>query len=229
MNYEAETRKPSTGKLRSSFYWIFYNSREAKETARSICVLFIILAGIITTQFLMTGAINKQIDEWETGTISKWRVVGKFVDDTYRENRYYLVLQNDKYKWAKKVTNVGYNITNVGSTISIEYTKSDLFPENKPDYLAIIGFISIAFQVLLLIGIFICVADFLDKEETDYHRFCSWIISNNGIVSRDDPRVQNQFDKYISRYSLLKALVSILMIGSATWCTYYLILICKTA
>lgn len=229
MNYEAETRKPSTGKLRSSFYWIFYNSREAKETARTICVLFIILAGIITTQFLMTGAINKQIDEWDTGTISKWRVVGKFVDDSFRSNVYYLVLQDNKYKWAKEVTNVGYNITNVGSTISIEYTKSDLFPENKPKYLAIIGFISIAFQVLLLIGIFICVADFLDKEETDYHRFCSWIISNNSIVSRDDPRVQNQFDKYISRYSLLKALVSILMIGSATWCTYYLILICKIA
>lgn len=150
MNYEAETKKTSNGKLRSSFYWIFYNSNhEARETVRTICIMSTVLAAIMVAQFLMLGTAKEQISEWETSTISKWRVVGKFVDDTFRDNTYYLVLQDSRYKWAKKVSNVGYNITNVGSTISIEYTKSDLFPENKPEYLAVIGFVSLAIQTLI--------------------------------------------------------------------------------
>lgn len=227
MNYEAETKKTSNGKLRSSFYWIFYNNNEARDTVTTVSTLFMVLAAIITAQFLMLGTINKQIDEWETSTISKWHVVSKFVDDTYRDNKYYLVLQDSRYKWAKKVSNVGYNITNVGSTISVEYTKSDLFPENKPDYLAVLGFVMLAIQLLLLIGIFICVADFLEKGDTDYHRFSSWVMSNNSRVDYDDPRVQKLFDRYVSRYNLLKGLTSTLMIGCSAWCVYFLILICK--
>ena len=42
-----------------------------------------ILAAIIMAQFLMFGTVTKQRDEWETSTVSKWHVVGKFVDDTY--------------------------------------------------------------------------------------------------------------------------------------------------
>ena len=229
MNYEAETKKTSNGKLRSSFYWIFYNNGEVKETVESICILTTILAVIMTAQFLMSGTVMKQIGEWETSTISKWRVVGKFVDDTYRENTYYLVLQDSKYKWAKDVSNVKYNITNIGSTISVEYTKSDLFPENKPKYLAIIGFVSFAIQILLLIVLFICMADFLEKGDTDYHRFHSWVRSNNNRVSDDDPRVQKQFDRYVRRYNIMKGLAAILMVGYSTWCVYYLILTCKLA
>lgn len=229
MNYEAETKKTSNGKLRSSFYWIFYNNSEVKETVESICILTTILAVIMTAQFLMSGTVMKQIGEWETSTISKWRVVGKFVDDTYRENTYYLVLQDSKYKWAKDVSNVKYNITNIGSTISVEYTKSDLFPENKPKYLAIIGFVSFAIQILLLIVLFICMADFLEKGDTDYHRFHRWVRSNNNRVSDDGPRVQKQFDRYVSRYNIMKGLAAILMVGCSTWCVYYLVLICKLA
>lgn len=228
MNYEAETKKTSKGKLRSSFYWIFYYSSKAKDTVRTICILSMILASIVMAQFLMFGTVTKQRDEWETSTNSKWHVVGKFVDDTYRDKTYYIVLQDSRYKWAKKVSNVGYNITNVGSTITVEYTKSDLFPDDKPNYLAILGFVSVAIQTLLLIGIFICVAEFLEKGDTDYHRFCSWIMSNNSRVDRDDPRVQKQFDRYVSRYNFLKTLVSILMVGCAVWCVYFLILTCKS-
>ena len=85
MNYEAETKKTSNGKLRSSFYWIFYNNSEVKETVESICILTTILAVIMMAQFLMSGTVTKQIGEWETSTVSKWHVVGKFVDDTYRK------------------------------------------------------------------------------------------------------------------------------------------------
>ena len=230
MNYEAETKKSSKGKLRSSFYWIFYDKGdETKETIESICILFTILAVTMAAQFLMVGTVKEQIDEWETSTISKWRVVGKFVDDTYRENTYYLALQDSKYKWAKEVSNVKYNITNVGSTVSVEYTKSDLFPENKPKYLAIIGFISIAVQILLLITIFICIAGLFGNSDTDDHRFGSWIRSNNNRVSDDDPRVRELFDKYVCRYNLIKVLLSILTVGCSTWCVYYLVLICKLA
>ena len=177
----------------------------------------------------MVGTVKEQIDEWETSTISKWRVVGKFVDDTYRENTYYLALQDSKYKWAKEVSNVKYNITNVGSTVSVEYTKSDLFPENKPKYLAIIGFISIAVQILLLITLFVCIAGLFGNSDTDDHRFGSWIRSNNNRVSDDDPRVRELFDRYVCRYNLIKVLVTILTVGCSTWCVYYLVLICKLA
>ena len=180
-------------------------------------------------QFLMSGTVTKQIGEWETSTVSKWHVVGKFVDDTYRENTYYLVLQDSKYKWAKDVSNVKYNITNIGSTVSVEYTKSDLFPENKPKYLAIIGFVSFAIQILLLIVLFICMADFWEKGDTDYHRFHSWVRSNNSRVDDDDLRVQKQFDRYVCRYNLIKVLLSVLTVGCSTWCVYYLVLICKLA
>ena len=230
MNYESETKKTSKGKLRSSFYWIFYNSNhEARETVRTICIMSTVLAAIMVAQFLMLGTAKEQISEWETSTISKWRVVGKFVDDTFRDNTYYLVLQDSRYKWAKKVSNVGYNITNVGSTISIEYTKSDLFPENKPEYLAIIGFVSLAIQTLLLIGVFCNVADFFEKGYTDFHRFRSWVMSENNRVGVDDPRIQKQFDLYVTRYNLIKGIVITLMIGYSTWCVYYLILTCKLA
>lgn len=227
MNYEAETKKTSNGKLRSSFYWIFYNNGEVKETVESICILTTILAVIMMAQFLMSGTVTKQIGEWETSTVSKWHVVGKFVDYTYRENTYYLVLQDSKYKWAKDVSNVNYNITNIGSTVSVEYTKSDLFPESKPKYLAIIGFVSFAIQILLLIVLFICMADFWEKGDTDYHRFHSWVRSNNNRVDDDDLRVQKQFDRYVSRYNIMKGLAAILMVGCSTWCVYYLVLICK--
>lgn len=230
MNYEAETKKSSTGKLRSSFYWIFYDkNEETKETVESICVLFVILAVIMAAQFLMVGTVKEQISEWETGTISKWHVVGKFVDDTYRDKTYYLALQDNKYKWAKEVNNVGYNITNVGSTISVEYTKSDLFPESKPKYLAIIGFITIAVQALLLITLFICIASLFGDSNTDCYRFSSWVKSNNNRVSDDDPRIRELFDLYVGRYNLMKVLVSILAVGCSTWCVYYLVLICKLA
>ena len=230
MNYEAETKKTSNGKLRSSFYWIFYNSNhEARETVRTICIMSTVLAAIMVAQFLMLGTAKEQISEWETSTISKWRVVGKFVDDTFRDNTYYLVLQDSRYKWAKKVSNVGYNITNVGSTISIEYTKSNLFPENKPEYLAIIGFVSLSIQTLLLIGVFCNVADFFEKGDTDFHRFRSWVMSENNRVGIDDPRIQKQFDLYVTRYNLIKGIVITLMIGYSTWCVYYLILTCKLA
>lgn len=56
MNYEAETKKSSNGKLRSSFYWIFYNSNhEARETVRTICIMSTVLAAIMVAQFLMFG------------------------------------------------------------------------------------------------------------------------------------------------------------------------------
>lgn len=230
MNYEAETKKSSTGKLRSSFYWIFYNSvSEARETVRTICIMSTVLAAIITAQFLMVGTVKEQIDEWETSTISKWHVVGKFIDETYRDKIYYLALQDSKYKWAKEVSNVEYNITNVRSTLSVEYTKSDLFPDNKPKYLAIIGFVTIAIQVIFLIGIFCNVADFFEKGDVDYCRFSSWVRSNNNRVSEDDPRIQKQYDKYVTRYNLIKGLVITLVIGCSTWCVYYLVLICKLA
>lgn len=230
MNYEAETKKTSNGKLRSSFYWIFYNSNyEARETVRTICIMSTVLAAIITAQLLMVGTVKEQISEWETSMISKWNVVGKFVDDTYRDKIYYLALQDSKYKWAKEVSNVGYNITNVGSTVSVEYTKSDLFPENKPEYLAVIGFVSLAIQTLLLIAVFCNVADFFEKGYTDYSRFRSWIMSENNRVGVDDPRIQKQFDLYVTRYDLIKGIVVTLMIGYSTWCVYYLILTCKLA
>lgn len=230
MNYEAETKKTSNGKLRSSFYWIFYNSNhEARETVRTICIMSTVLAAIMVAQFLMFGTAKEQISEWETSTISKWRVVGKFVDDTFRDKIYYLALQDSKYKWAKEVSNVGYNITNVGSTVSVEYTKSDLFPENKPKYLAIIGFVSFAIQIIFLIGVFCNVADFFEKGDTDYHRFSSWVMSENNRVGVDDPRIQKQFDLYVTRYNLIKGIVVTLMIGYSTWCVYYLILTCKLA
>lgn len=230
MNYEAETKKSSKGKLRSSFYWIFSNSNsEARETVRTICIMSTILAAIVTAQFLMFGTAKEQLGEWETSTISKWRVVGKFVDDTYRDKTYYLALQDSKYKWAKEVNNVQYNITNIGSTITVEYTKSDLFPENKPKYLAILGFISIAIQTLLLVGIFCNVADFFEKGDVDYYRFSSWVMSGNNRVAVDDPRVQKLFDKYVTRYNLIKGIVITLMIGCSTWCVYCLVLTCKLA
>lgn len=134
MNYEAETKKTSNGKLRSSFYWIFYNNGEVKETVESICILTTILAVIMMAQFLMSGTVTKQIGEWETSTVSKWHVVGKFVDDTYRENTYYLVLQDSKYKWAKDVSNVKYNITNIGSTVS-DILRVTYFQRTSPNIL----------------------------------------------------------------------------------------------
>ena len=71
------------------------------------------------------------------------------------------------------------------------------------------------------------MADFLEKGDTDYYRFHSWVRSNNNRVSDDDPRVQKQFDRYVCRYNIMKGLAAILMVGCSTWCVYYLVLICK--
>lgn len=54
-------------------------------------------------------------------------------------------------------------------------------------------------------------------------------MSENNRVGVDDPRIQKQFDLYVTRYNLIKGIVVTLMIGYSTWCVYYLILTCKLA
>lgn len=217
MNYEAETKKTSNGKLRSSFYWIFYNSNhEARETVRTICIMSTVLAAIMVAQFLMFGTAKEQISEWETSTISKWRVVGKFVDDTYRENTYYLVLQDSKYNWVKEVDAQTYLTHDIGSTIKIEYDKEELLGGSGVSWhVNLVMLLTILSMIIYLAATLFVVSTvmLIDTANIDDFTFNVCRVNNRGLDDLDRHNIKKTYDKYIKILKAVNVFIIIYFIG----------------
>ena len=209
MNYEAETKKTSNGKLRSSFYWIFYNNNhEARETVRTICIMSTVLAAIMVAQFLMFGTAKEQISEW--------KIVNKLAENEEKSSTYYLYLKNSKYNWVKEVDAQTYLTHDIGSTIKIEYDKEELLGGSGVSWhVNLIVLFTILSMIIYLAATLFVVSTvmLIDTVNIDDFTFNVCRINNRGLDDLDRHNIKKTYDKYIKILKAVNVFIIIYFIG----------------
>ena len=227
MNYEVKSSKTISKKMKYKFGWIFYNYKDwVKPAIRLIVALNLAFLVISVIQFFLLGTIKGLTTEWNSYQISKWKVVDKCIEyDTYNKDNYYLILQNSKNKWEKEVDGVEYNFTKIGSIITEKYTKSDIFPDDRPMSSVKFSIVFFGIQVLIIIALIILISGFTEFGSTSYNRFSGLVMSENEELRNSDPRMREIFNRYVSLYEKLKKVSYFILVEYLSWCVYSLVII----
>ena len=128
MNYEAKSKKGNQP-LKTSIWWATVGENAWSEVGIT-STLIIISLFVLSLQWIFRSDMKDYAREYHTRVESEWKIVNKLAENEEKSSTYYLYLKNSKYNWVRKVDAQTYLTHDIGSTIKIEYDKSELLGES---------------------------------------------------------------------------------------------------
>lgn len=214
MNYEVKSKKDNQP-LKTSIWWATLGGSAWSELW-VVIILFIISVLVLSLQWTFRSDMKDYAREYHTRVESSWKIVNKLAENEEKSSTYYLYLKNSKYNWVREVDAQTYLTHDIGSTIKIEYDKSELLGESGVSwYVGLVVLLTIFSMIIYLAATLFIVSTvmLIDTVNIDDFTFNVCRVNNRGLDDLGRHNIEKTYNKYVRILKAMNVFIIIYFIG----------------
>lgn len=214
MNYEVKSKKGNQP-LRTSIWWVTLGGSAWFELWIFI-ILFIMSVLVLSLQWTFRSDMKDYAREYHTRVESEWKIVNKLAENEEKSSTYYLYLKNSKYNWVRQVDAQTYLTHDIGSTIKIEYDRSELLGESGVSwYVSLVVLLTILSMIVFIVATLFVISSLLliDRLDIDDFTYRVCRINNRRLEDIDHYNIEKTYNKYVKILKAANVFVILYFIG----------------
>jgi hypothetical protein len=215
MNYEAKSKKINQP-LKTSIWWATVGGNAWAETG-IISSLFVISVLVLSLQWTFRSEMRDYAREYHTKVESEWKIINKLAENHKKSSTYYLYIKNSKYNWVREVDAQTYLTHDIGSTIKIEYDKSDLLGESGVSWhVNLVMLLTILSMLVFMAATLFVVSSLLLIDRVNSNDFWHkvWISNDRRDFSDEESnKIKKTYNKYVKILKAVNVFIIVYFIG----------------